>query len=547
MGTEGDAGGFPGVTDIAGLRGAVAVLASFTASFAGAAPLLGRDALLEAADLIEGASRLIEVNQVTVAHAIDTQNLAATGGVDTRFVWDVPAGGKSPYRRVQDLLIERLRISRSAANRRVFLGRDLLPCRSSDGTVTGPVYPLLAGAAADGAVSGETLNLAVRALNTVRVKATAAQLTGMETVLAGRALTTDPDTLARDARERELQIDRDAGEPTAEELTERQGVHDHGMYRGLHHVEIFAAQPQYEVLQTVMNTGTNPRTYSLEQRSLDQRTRPQKLLDALTGACGIALRAGELPESGGNHAQVLVTVDYRELFDKLATGRRAGEFMFTGAVTAENVRELACNADLIPVVLGAAGEVLDQGRSRRLHTRAQRLALTARDRGCSRPGCTMPAAWTECHHVRFWDEHHGRTSVNNGALACTYDHHLIHQGRWKILMKHGLPYWVAPQDLDPSRTPRRNTYFNPPRPGAPETLPPLDSNTNTGWDRDAETDAGNDRDAEIAAETARETAGEINAEPSAETGAGLRVRVPRRTALGPGSSGRRHSAVTEAG
>ncbi|MBG0739150.1 DUF222 domain-containing protein [Paeniglutamicibacter antarcticus] len=496
MGTEGEMVGLPGVAGAVGIaeaQVALTVLASFTTSFAAAAPLLNKAPLLAAAELIEEFSRLIEVNQVTAAHAIDTQNLVATGGIDTKFVWDAPMGRKSPYRRVQDLLIDRLRISRTAANRRVLLGRDLLPGWSPDGGPAVPVYPVLGGAAADGTISQETLNLAVRALNTVRVKASPEQLAGMETALAARARVTDPDTLARDARERELQIDHQAGEPSAEEIALRQGVHDHGMYRGLHHLEIFATQPQYEVLLTTMNTGTNPRTQSLEQKAMDQRTRPQKLIDALTGACGIALRAGELPETGGNRPQVLVTVDYQELFDKLAVKRRAGQFMFSGAVSAENVRELACNADLIPVVLGGAGEVLNQGRARRLHTKAQRLALIARDKGCTRPGCTMPAAWTECHHVKFW-ENNGPTSVQEGALVCTYDHHLVHEGLWKILMKQGIPYWLAPPEIDPSRTPRRNTYFNPPRPGAPETLPSITadpvSEANANSDADFRTASG---------------------------------------------------------
>ncbi len=490
MGTEGETAALPGSAGEVGLadaRVALTVLASFTTFFAAAAPLMNKAPLLAAAELLEQFSRLVELNQVTAAHAVDTQNLVATGGIDTKFVWDAPVGRKSSYRRVQDLLIDRLRISRAAANRRVLLGRDLLPGWSPDGVPVAPVYPALAGAAADGAVSQETLNLAVRALNTVRVKATPQQLAGMETALAARVRITDPDALAREARGRELQIDQQAGEPSAEEIALRQGVHDHGMNRGLHHLEIFATQPQYEVLLTTMNTGTNPRTQSLEQRAMDQRTRPQKLLDALTGACGIALRAGELPETGGNRPQVLVTVDYQELFDKLAVGRRAGQFMFSGAVSAENVRELACNADLIPVVLGGAGEVLEQGRARRLHTRAQRLALIARDKGCSRPGCTMPAAWTECHHVTFW-ENNGLTNVRDGALVCTYDHHLLHEGLWKILMKQGIPYWLAPPEIDPSRTPRRNTYFNPPRPGAPETLPPITTGPVPGANAKSEAD-----------------------------------------------------------
>jgi hypothetical protein len=59
----------------------------------------------------------------------------------------------------------------------------------------------------------------------------------------------------------------------------------------------------------------------------------------------------------------------------------------TGTILSPQVlRRLACDADLIPHVLGSAGEDLDLGRVVRLFTRAQRRRLLRRDRGCTYPG-----------------------------------------------------------------------------------------------------------------------------------------------------------------
>jgi hypothetical protein len=44
---------------------------------------------------------------------------------------------------------------------------------------------------------------------------------------------------------------------------------------------------------------------------------------------------------------------------------------------------LLCDADIVPVVLGGRGEVLDVGRAMRTATPAIRRAVTARDKGCA--------------------------------------------------------------------------------------------------------------------------------------------------------------------
>ena len=68
----------------------------------------------------------------------------------------------------------------------------------------------------------------------------------------------------------------------------------------------------------------------------------------------------------------------------------------------EVVRRLACEADIIPVVLGSHGEALAVGRTQRLATPAQRAALRAMHRTCVGVTCTVPFDACQIHDVIPW-------------------------------------------------------------------------------------------------------------------------------------------------
>ena len=188
----------------------------------------------------------------------------------------------------------------------------------------------------------------------------------------------------------------------------------------------------------------------------DDRTPGQRRADALVDICRLALRTGTLPEDGGEPPQVVVTVPFDPLAHALGTAvTDTGE-----RVSAETARRLACDARILPVVLGGAGQVLDAGRSRRLATGALRRALVARDRGCAFPGCDRPARWCDAHHLRSWADG-GATSLDNLVLLCRYHHGLIHDpaSGWSArLGSDGLPEFVPPPWTDPAQRPRRNLY-----------------------------------------------------------------------------------------
>ena len=154
----------------------------------------------------------------------------------------------------------------------------------------------------------------------------------------------------------------------------------------------------------------------------DDRTPARRRLDALMAfvARGVASADG-VPTT--DKAKVVVILDYDTLIgDVGGTGTTLTDDVLSAGV----VRRMACDAEIIPVVLGGDSEPLDVGRSRRLFTRGQRLALMARDKGCSFPGCTVPATWCDAHHVVHW-VHGGRTSVLNGALLCPKHHTHVHE------------------------------------------------------------------------------------------------------------------------
>ena len=133
--------------------------------------------------------------------------------------------------------------------------------------------------------------------------------------------------------------------------------------------------------------------------------------------------------------------------------------LFTGPVTAATARKIACDADIIPVLLGGEGRILDIGRTSRIFPAHVRKALTARDLGCAFPGCTIPAPWCEAHHISYWSRG-GTTGTENGALLCSHHHHLIHKEHWTIHTRAGIPWFIPPPHLDPRQVPRRNHYFH---------------------------------------------------------------------------------------
>ena len=127
-------------------------------------------------------------------------------------------------------------------------------------------------------------------------------------------------------------------------------------------------------------------------------------------------------------------------------------------ISAGAVRRIACDANIIPVVLGSAGQPLDIGRSTRLVNQALRRALILRDGGCAFPGCDRPPSWCDAHHIDHWADG-GPTALCNLCLLCVHHHDRVHKDGWTIKMIDGRPWFIPPAWLDPDRRPRLHSRY----------------------------------------------------------------------------------------
>ncbi|MFD0745092.1 DUF222 domain-containing protein [Phytohabitans flavus] len=187
----------------------------------------------------------------------------------------------------------------------------------------------------------------------------------------------------------------------------------------------------------------------------EPRTPAQRRADALVEVCHLATRTERLPDNGGQRPHVVVTMP----FDVVQQQLGVGTLDTGGRLSPTQVRQMACDAQVIPAVLGGDGQVLDLGRTRRLISGSLRRALELRDRGCAFPGCDRPPRWCDGHHIQAWADG-GPTSLNNSVLLCSYHHGIIHRGQWIVRLRaeDGRPEFVPPAYVDLRQRPRRNLY-----------------------------------------------------------------------------------------
>lgn len=128
-------------------------------------------------------------------------------------------------------------------------------------------------------------------------------------------------------------------------------------------------------------------------------------------------------------ADLLVTVDLESLQTGLGHAR-----LDTGArISPGEARRLACNAGIVPAVLGSRSEPLDLGREARLHNTAQRRALALQHDTCAAEGCARPYAWCDIHHPRAWADG-GTTDLVNGLPLCGHHHRRAHDPRYRTTL-----------------------------------------------------------------------------------------------------------------
>ncbi|MBV8929044.1 MAG: HNH endonuclease [Mycobacteriaceae bacterium] len=190
----------------------------------------------------------------------------------------------------------------------------------------------------------------------------------------------------------------------------------------------------------------------------DHRSPPQRNHDALNAMCRSVLASGKLGSHHGLPVSVIVKTTLEEL--ELAAGKAE-----TAGGTWVSMRDLIRMASHARHYLAIFDKHTERplylGASKRIASPDQRIVLQLTDRGCTRPGCTMPGYWCEVHHTEPWADG-GHTDVDKLTLACGGDHKLADQGWTTRKRKDGTTEWIPPPHLDHGQS-RVNNYHHPQR------------------------------------------------------------------------------------
>ncbi|WP_329481661.1 HNH endonuclease [Kribbella sp. NBC_01484] len=170
----------------------------------------------------------------------------------------------------------------------------------------------------------------------------------------------------------------------------------------------------------------------------------------------------------GPKPHITVTIDYNDL--KAATADKLGHLIYGDALSAATIRRLACDAHILPIVLGSDSQPLDVGTTVRLATGPIRKALITRDKGCV--CCGAPPIYCDAHHVKSWIDG-GATKITNLVLLCKRCHRDLHAGHWTIHITNGIvevdrPAWATPNPIPRDRYRPPTTTPHPP-PATPTT------------------------------------------------------------------------------
>ena len=192
----------------------------------------------------------------------------------------------------------------------------------------------------------------------------------------------------------------------------------------------------------------------------DTRSRSQRQHDAFKAILKTILEYKLLGTSHrGLPVQVIITMTKQQLDEAAGIAHTASGV----DLPVKDALELAARSDKsLAVFANHTADVLYFARAKRTAQQGQRMALFAKDRGCTSPGCRNPISWTEIHHTTAWAEG-GLTDIDELAPACIPHHAMIGPGedQWQTVMvtdgpDAGRVAWIPPKYIDPDQQPRIN-------------------------------------------------------------------------------------------
>ncbi|MGA9374896.1 MAG: HNH endonuclease signature motif containing protein [Mycobacterium sp.] len=376
-----------------------------------------------------------------------------------------------------DVLSLRLLISSRDAQRRVREADVLGPRTALTGQPLDPIHPATAAAQSRGEITAEHVRIILSTIEQLPAGVDAATRGDAEALLAAIAAEQAPEALRKAARHLLDVIDPDGPEPEDEAAERRAAMRGFvlgpqradGMseFGGVLTPEARAyIEPVFAKLAAKgMANPNDPSpcvkgTPSAETAAADRRSLAQRQHDAFAIMGRQLLASGELGQHNGLPVTAVVTTTLQELESGAGVARTGGGSTLP---MPEFIRMAAHAFHYLTIFDAHTTVALYLGRSKRIATPGQRLVLSARDRGCTFPGCTIPPYLCQTHHADTDFSAGGNTDIDNEALACGPHNRLVKEGGWKTrIRRDGSAEWIPPPLLDTGRS-RVNLFHHPER------------------------------------------------------------------------------------
>ena len=371
------------------------------------------------------------------------------------------------------LVAFRLRVSDDEASRRIRTAADLAPRRTLTGQPLPPALERTAAAQARGEINAEHVKiirgLFARLPDHVDAQAREAAETDLVRIAAGQG----PDGL-RKAADLLLALLHPDGDYTDAERDRRRGitVSNQGP-DGLSRVSGWLTPEARATWDAVMAKSAAPGMCNPADQhptvdgephqdaiDADSRTPAQRHHDALLAMGRSVLCSGQLGQLNALPVTIVVTTTLQQLESGAGQAVTAGG---TRLPMADLIRMATPAYHYLAVFDQHTEQALYLGRTRRCASGAQRIVLYAKDRGCTRPGCTASGYRCQVHHaVADW-KNNGQTNIDDLTLACGPDNRLIENTAWTTAKrKDGRTEWIPPPHLDTGQA-RVNDLHHPER------------------------------------------------------------------------------------
>ena len=359
------------------------------------------------------------------------------------------------YTNTTELLVDRLHLDRTEAQTRVRRARQHPPRTTLTGEPLPPKYEVLAEAQAAGSVTGVHVDRVNHWLAKIEPHTTLAQFAEIEQRLVTAACTAPPATVGTVGRE--ILHDLDPDGPAPRDLAKHRALRMKQRGDGSGSLDGSRLTPEVlAMLQTLISPLAAPRPENAQTGERDTRGAMQRQHDAFEDLLTRLLQSGDLPAHGGIPLTVVVLMNIDDLATRTGTARTP----FGTTIPVARLLEQAAELQVVPVITSKVDGILAYGVTRRIASPGQALALIARDRGCTFPGCCRPGQWTQRHHIREAVDG-GPTDLDNLVLVCGWHHRNFGRLGWTVHLQDGRAWWTPPATVDPDRQPIRNDTHHP--------------------------------------------------------------------------------------